>query len=137
MLKRIVLSGGDHTVTLKALLPSLTTEPEQAYHEFMGTIVESIRYRDKAITHIVEMLQALDRNLVAQYTRIRPQIVAVVRALAMDLFFQAEAHKLYSDRDTLMYIYCRHPDYSFDDVLLSEILPLTWNGRYYEPPLYP
>lgn len=134
-LNRVVLSGQDYVTTLKALLPAITSEPVQAYHEFMGVLVEAIRYQDKAIPAVVSMIKSLDANLVAQYTPVRPQIVAVVRDLTMHLLYQAQEHQLYNDRAVLMYTYFRHPDYSFDDVMLTSILPLTWNGHLYEPPL--
>lgn len=137
MVTRVVLAGGDLVPTLKVLLTSITGEVDQAYHEFMGVIVESIRFRDRAISDIVLMVQNLDKNLSAQYyVSTRPQMVKVVRDLAMDLFFQAESFKLYNDRGMLMYTYYRHPDPQYDDIILTGIIPLQWNGKLYEPP-YP
>jgi len=131
--RRIVLTGGDDITTLKELLASITHEVVQAYHEFMAALVESIRYRDRAITGIVMMIDNLDKNLEKQYTPMRSEIVAVVRSLAMSLYFQAEDCKLYNDKSILMYVYYRHPDFTFDDVVLSGIIPLGWNGEFYEP----
>ena len=131
--RRIVLSGGDYITALKVLLATLTPDVMQAYHEFMAALVESIRYRDRAITGIVMMVDSLDKNLAKQYAPMRSEIVAVVRDLAMSLYFQAEEFKLYNDKSILMYVYYRHPDFAFDDVVLSGIIPLGWNGVLYEP----
>lgn len=134
MLKRIVLPGEDFVTSLKAQLGSVTEDIEQAYHEFMHAIVEAIRFRDKAMTQIVLMVQHLDKTLTAQYVPNRPQLVRLVRDFSMHLLFIAETYKLYNEKSMLMFTYCRHPDASFSDVLLTEILPLAWNGHLYESP---
>lgn len=135
-LKRVVLTGQPFTTTLKALLPKITEHPPQAYHEFMYQLVEAIRYRDKAMQNIVALVKSLDYNLGAEnYHPMRPHLVANVKELAMSMLFQAEDYELYDRRSVLMYTYFRHPDYSFDDVMITSILPLTWNGHLYEPPV--
>lgn len=133
--ERVILDGGDYTVTLKVLLSHITQDVGQAYHEFMYVIVESFRFRDRAITEIVMMVHNLDKTLESQYTPMRDPIVKLVRDLAMSLYFQAEEHRLYNERSMLMYTYYRHPDLTFDDVVLTNIIPLEWNGRFYEPPI--
>lgn len=132
MLRRVVLAGGGDVTTLKVLLSSLTADVQQAYHEFMSGIIESIRYRDRAMSSAIMMLKSLDENLARQYYLHRTQMVALVKHLVMDLMYQLEDFNLYDKEGVLMYTYYRHPDPTFPDVVLTCIIPLTWNGILYE-----
>lgn len=130
--RRIVLEGGGFVDRLKAYLPCLTLDVDQAYHELMYAIVESLRYRDKAATKTVEMYRALERNLDSSLG-VKHALMDVVRDFTLYLYFQIENHDFYDADGVLMFTYMIHPDKNFDAVLLNSIIQLTWNGEVYAP----
>lgn len=131
-MRRVVLEGNGYVDLLKSYLPYLTQDVDAAYHELMYAIIESIRYRDKAVHYMVDMYRALERNI--DYgVCVKQELIATVKDFALQLYFQLENNNFYDDQGVLMFTYVRHPDPSFDDVMLTGIIQLTYNGAWYEP----
>lgn len=131
--RRVILQGNGHVERLRFFLPYITDKPLVATHELLNAMVEALRYRDKAMPKIVAMVEALEDNI-APWVACRQEIINTVKDLILDVYYQLEDYNLYDDRGMLMYTYFRHPDEQFDDIILSSIIQLTFNGQFYEPP---
>lgn len=126
--KRYVLDGEGLTTRLKELLGYFVDDVPQAYHELMNRLVESARCKDKAMAEISANMDALEYN-VPQDFQYREELIHVMRDLSLLIFFQIDNHRLYNERGMLDYVYERHPDMSFSDIVLRNILLLPYHPR--------
>lgn len=141
--RRILISGEGLVLKFRSLLPMLTKDVNQAFHELMYALVEAVRYRDKAMQEIVEITRNLARNVATlsvvvneEYASAYQDIVRTVRDLALSIFYQCEEHRLYDDRGVLQFTYFPNPDPYFPDIILNGVVRLTYNPTVpcYEPP---
>lgn len=135
--RRLIIGTNGWVTKFRFLLPFLTEDVDQAFHEIMYVVVESVRYRDKAMREIVAMVKNLEHR-VDIWVTCKDEIVNTLKQLAMEVYFQAEELKLYNDDGILMYTYIPHPDPDFDDITLISIIQLTYNPSVpcYEPRTY-
>jgi hypothetical protein len=134
---RVIISSDGWVEKLRFFLPYLTTDRDEALRGILYAVVESVRYRDKAMREIVTMVKALERNL--DYgVSVKAEIVHTVKELAKEVYFQVEGLHLYNDRGVLMYTYFWNPEPTFDDIILIPIGLLTYNPSVpcYEPRPY-
>jgi lactam utilization protein B len=133
--RRLMLNTGGWVTKFRFLLPFLTEDIDQAFHEILYVMIESMRYRDKAMREIVTMVKNLEQTIDVWVT-CKEEIVRTLKQLALEIYFQAEALHLYNEDGILMYTYSPHPDPHFEDVMLISVPQLTWNGALYEPRSY-
>jgi hypothetical protein len=129
--RRLIINTEGWVTQFRFLLPNLTPDVDQAFHEILYVVIEAVRYRDKAMEHIVAMVKNFDTN-VGVWVNCKAQLVNALKRLALEIYFQAESLHLYNREGLLMYTYSPHPDPHFDDVVLISIPQLTWNGALYE-----
>jgi hypothetical protein len=134
---RMLISGEGWIEKLRFFLPYITENVDEAFRGLMYAVVESVRYRNKAMREIVTMAQALERNVDYGVT-VKQEFVRTVKELAKEIYFQVEAFNLYNEDGILMYTYFSHPEPSFTDIILIPIIPLTYNPTVpcYEPRVY-
>jgi len=135
--RRVILDTNGWITKLRYLLPYLTEDVDEAFRGMMYAIVESVRYRDKAMRDIVAMVAALEQNI--EYgCSVKQELVTTVKELAKEIYFRVEEYNLYNEDGLLMYTYFWHPDTSFEDVMLISVIQLTYNPTVpcYEPRVY-
>jgi hypothetical protein len=134
---RTIITTNGWIEKLRALLPHVTDNVDEAFRGLVNAVVESVRYRDKAMREIVVMSQALEHNLDYGVT-VKKELVTTIKELAKEVYFQVESYNLYNESGILMYTYFWHPDTGFDDIILHPIISLTYNPTVpcYEPRTY-